>query len=190
MEDIIQLDMFSSEDIENFDNDNKKSCRSYLWGLVSYAPVEKLKPLLDLATHYAYILHNSDKCKNNHWHILLAFEDETSFNKLNDIIYSCKPLQNVFKKPIKNKQGAYKYLTHNGWEEKYQYNEEDIESDNKNFWSCVKSSVKNGYNIICDMLEGLTYLELAKKYGRDFIINHNKYHEFAKIVSLEYKLKK
>lgn len=186
MEEIQQLDLFTSEYIEEKDLNNDKSYRDYNWCLVSYAPIEELQPLLDIATHYAYILHDKDNCKDKHYHILVAFEVTKSFNQLTEFINSLKLKQNVFKAAIKDKYSAYKYLTHNGWQDKYQYNEDCIISDNNVFWSGVKVKTDKGFNVIEDIINGFTRYQLAKKYGRDYIINYQKYEEFAGIVRLEF----
>ena len=175
---MIQFELF--DNIETFDSEtNLKGVRDYNWGLVSYASIEELQPLLNFATYYAYILHDKDLCKNNHYHILLYFKREISWKQLNDFI-DCYVAsnQNTFKKPIKNKKGAFDYLTHKNNTDKYQYNESDIISNKISHFSMIKEE-KNIIELIDDIINGLSYRELIKKWGRDFVINEEKYRNCA-----------
>lgn len=72
---------------------------------------------------------NSDgvEKKKPHYHILLTFPGPTTFMKVNRL---CTELNSPIPKRLLSIIGMYRYFTHKDNPEKYQYNEEDIQSFN------------------------------------------------------------
>lgn len=65
--------------------------------------------------------------KKPHWHILLLWDNPTTFNSAKNI---CDQIGAVTPQPINSFKGAYRYLTHKDNPEKAQYDEKDIISLN------------------------------------------------------------
>lgn len=79
---------YEIEILENIEENTKinKGVRGYNWRVVSYQPLEELKPILDKCTNYAYILHDKDEAKSKHYHLLLYFVREISFKQLKELL--------------------------------------------------------------------------------------------------------
>lgn len=164
-----------------------KGIRAYNWFIVTYNDIANLKPLLDTATKYAYIKHDKDIAQP-HYHIMLYTVREISFNQLKTIVNSCynPNKQNTFYQPIKDKKIAFRYLTHKDNPDKYQYNDSEIVCTDINFFSLEKS-VKDFTELLDDILKRVSLRDMAKKWGRDFIINRLKYVEYANLMSVQEK---
>lgn len=174
-------DIVILEDIEQNTKLNK-GVRAYNWRIVSYQPLEELKPLIDKSTNYAYIFHNKDIAKNPHYHLLLYFVREISFKQIKEILKSFNNSnQNTFLQPMLDKKAMWEYLTHRNHPDKFQYEETDIITNNASFFSLRKAE-KNIIELIDDILNGMSEREKVKKWGRDYIINRQKYFDMSYII--------
>lgn len=157
--------------------------RKYRWSIMTYASVDEFKPLLNRCEHYLYIFHNKDKAEP-HYHILLTFKQQISFNNIKSIINSS---QNTFGEPLKDNNAMAVYLTHEEESNKEIYNIEEFVSDNINFWFSFNKKLSNeekNEQFIYDLLN-LSKIDMVIKYGKDFIKNYEKYEYFRHILLSE-----
>lgn len=85
---------------------------------------------------------------------------------------------------------SYRYMTHIDYPEKAQYSTDEI-TVSSGFLSMIEKGNKkeradNTFTILEDMLNGISNYELAKKYGRDFILNFNKYKILVASINEQY----
>lgn len=85
---------------------------------------------------------------------------------------------------------SYRYFSHKDFPEKAQYSDDEI-TVSDGFISMIQKGQKkeradNSFEILEQMLNGVTNYELAKKYGRDFILNFDKYRKLIAAINEEY----
>lgn len=182
-----------------------KQFNSLGWEIVNYE-LEKTERLVkDLAKEcaYAYCYHNKDLDKQPHVHLLLIFPVEKTGQDILDMCASHFE-ENVRIEPITNKQKAYEYLIHKNDPYKWQYSNSERVTNNARCFKGMNSSVATNdrlrsgvaadrkpdvHELIDDLLDGkLSRVEMAKKYGRDYIRNMTKYDDFKRAVALENQL--
>lgn len=159
--------------------------RFYSFSIVSYASEIELSSLLISCRHYVYILHDKDvnedgSPRSAHFHILCTFAQNKSFNSVSSLVQSS---QNTFVQQLQDIGGAFAYLTHQNNPEKYQYNSDDLISDNLDYWldKIPEFEIKKSKNddFVDDLLsDDFDVVAMARKYGRDFIKNVSKYESF------------
>lgn len=151
--------------------------RYYSWSLVTYSTPLEFGKLFERVNHYAYIKHDKEKAVE-HYHVLLTFKKEISLKKIKDIISSSS---NTLGQPLKDRFAMFSYLTHENLSEseKEVYNKDDIVCDNKKYWLSVETSKADNREFVKDLLT-LSQLNLAIKYGKDFIRNRCYYISFAR----------
>lgn len=169
------------------------------WEIVNYEldKTESLCELLKSECAYAYCHHDKDTDKKPHVHLLLVFSFEKSGQSIFDM---CETMfeQNVRIDPISNLQRAYDYLIHKNDKDKYQYPRCERITNNarifKGMGSTVKSTVKKDKKpsfdeMIDDIIDGkMSTLELARKYGRDYVKNMARYNDFRRAVVCENRI--
>lgn len=159
------------------------------FALISYVSESELKDTLnchsDDIKHYAYIKHDKDIEDNKpvtpHWHIILHFFNPHLMSAVKSWFKQFST-QNTLVQEVKDLGALVEYLTHEDNPEKYHYSKDDIKTDDRDWLFSCDDVSSTSYDIILSILNGLTYLELAKKYGREFIINHDKYLKFVGLV--------
>lgn len=156
-----------------------KKDRFYRWSLVIYGNEEDVLKVCRASQHYAYILHDKDK-KEPHWHLVCTFKIWKSLSSIKSIIDNG---QNVLGEEIHDKQAAYRYLTHKDNPEKYQYEEEDVKSDNKEFWRGEEQG--DVAELLDDIIDGMSFRDMAIKYGKDFVKNYRAYAHYAALVEAQ-----
>lgn len=77
--------------------------------------------------HDKDINEQDEEQKKPHWHILILWDNPTTFNAAKNI---CNQIGAIIPQPINSFKGAYRYLTHKDNPEKFQYDEADIISMN------------------------------------------------------------
>lgn len=180
--------------------------RAYTWCLVAYDTIselsERIKELYDscILSHYAYIIHDKDvyleSGKNDvseykkgdprpsHIHFILVFKINVSLKKINELL-NFPSDKNLFGEPTKNKSGFADYLLHKNTPQKYQYDTSEVVSDNYNYFCSKIGDSENNYivNLLNDLInQDVSFLELAKRYGRDLVINFRSYLSFANLI--------
>lgn len=156
---------------------------------VTYGDEDYLKRvLLANSNHiraWAYCVH--DKENDYHIHLLLRTYNSYTFkailNWFRDVPQAIP--QNTFVEKIIDKQGAVDYLTHKHEPDKYHYDEESIVAQNLNDFIEEASAKDSSYEIIVDMIRGLSYRALAFKYGRDFIYHFKQFDEIVKNIKTQ-----
>lgn len=164
----------------------RTSDRKYTHVIVTYATESEFEPLLEACKHYAYVYHDKDET-DAHYHIIAIFDKWKSFNTVKGYIQS---EQNTFDKEFNGNVGEMlDYFTHNGIPDKAQYDKSSIVYDDKSYWSKKLDSQINQdtEQFLDDLLQGnLSELEMARKYGKDYIRNHQRYRDFSSLVRDQY----
>lgn len=159
--------------------------RYYSFSIVSYASLNEIMPLVAGCRHYVYILHDKDvnedgSTRSPHFHILCTFAQNKSFNAVASLVESD---QNTFVQQLQDVGGAFSYLIHQNNPEKYQYNSDDLVSDDIDYWIDRIPDYEDKKNkndeFVDDLLsDDFDAVAMARKYGRDFIKNISKYENF------------
>lgn len=159
--------------------------------------------------HWAIIKHDRDlvtKGKNKgqlakpHYHFVIILQDPCTENALKN------RLLKAFKKSEINDEtlfvsacqepyglgGAYRYLVHEDDPKKTQYSYDEVDSDDPDFWQKHKYSsdtAPSKQDTNCDFISDLltcSNLEMAVRYGRDYIKNRLIYNDFRASLCHEY----
>lgn len=165
------------------------------FSFITYIPADELKQILvrnSNVRHFAFIVHDKDINSDgeviaSHIHLLLRLTNACTKSAVLKYFRDNITKQNTFVETIKS-DNIFNYLTHDGFEDKFQYSDKDIISDDISFWpdfSSDNSSDDRAVNIIEDIIKGVDMFTLAKRYGRDLIINYDKYLKFAKCACSE-----
>lgn len=192
---------------ETIKRDRARSWRFVLYG---FDEIELEIQLLDLInkhiiTNYAFIVHERDvygeddfkrDVENNretqeigtikikHIHLLLIFYQPVSRNVIINrfIIQDLPNGKTVLCSQMRDRYTMYRYLTHKDNADKTQYSDDEIHSYNNKIFKTVLETTSN-MNIIVmyeDYINGENMYNMMVKYGRDWIINHEKYIEYFK----------
>lgn len=173
----------------------------YKWGLMSYADIEDIQNILDIAKHWAYIKHDKDISSNldesgkqklvePHYHIVLILNSQMTLSAIRKRIGSD---ENTLGQELKFPKNLYDYLLHDEYTDKIRYSEKERYCDNINYWENLKKNERttkknDAEELIDDILKGLSFREMARKYGRDYMRNYFDYTNYAKLVKEEDKL--
>lgn len=155
--------------------------------------------------HYAYIRHDKDKKldgspKEPHYHLVFTVRNPRT---LSGMLSECQKLatQNVLGEAVNHElANAYLYLTHESANcrpddpYKPRYPREAVYTDDVSFWESKKAelarheaNVNLNEQFIRDLLSpNYGKLEMALKYGRDYIKNWETYERFAMTVINDY----
>lgn len=135
--------------------------------------------------HWAYILHDKDtkedgSPKENHFHILVWTFSPCNVNTIRKW-FSIEGAGNTLAQAVLSADDVVDYLTHDGTPDKYQYPDSAVVSDD---WEWFKGSANTEPSIQCleDLLSGASLYDLARTYGREFIINSSKYIDLANAI--------
>lgn len=170
--------------------------RYYTHAVVSYASLSELQPLIDTAKHYAYILHDRDEHRAPHYHLLITFSLQRSYESVRSLVVSD---QNTFTQAVKTNVGnIFHYFVHATDSAiaygKAPYDESEVVIDDESYWK--KRALSEGASwkdekgkteinklFIDDLIDNkLTRKELGIKYGRDFIKNFRSYEQYRQAV--------
>ena len=162
---------------------NKNPPRKYSFKVVSYANWEELQNLLGNAYHWACILHDRDET-DPHYHILVSFKQNKSFEVVRSMVVS---EQNTLVQELTDWAGDFEYLTHKNAPDKFQYMDDEVLSNDLDFWKRKAGECDKGEDdFVNDLLTGvLLYREMAVKYGRDYIRNFRSYEYFKDAVHMQ-----
>ena len=173
------------------------SGKAYTWSLVTYASIRDLNKLLSYSKHWAYCFHDKDineetgELKVPHFHVICTFDNQVSLEHIRALLESGQNTLGECRRkcgsnwiPL-NVSSLYAYLIHQGYEDKYQYDETERVVDSTHYWQRFDQYKKpSGDNeFITDLLgayhtRGEFLLEMGKKYGRDFIKNYKSYEDY------------
>lgn len=138
---------------------------------------------------YAYIYHDKDvkedgSLKEPHFHILV-------YRKAGFRLQSaCRTFtQNTLIQPVRSRCHSYQYLVHKNDPDKAQYSASDIceyhANDKNTFAHTVTEQKEQTYSQMLDDLAQMSHRELAVKYGRDYMLNVDRYERFMQRVERE-----
>ena len=177
---------------------NKAAARSRKFSLSSYIPLDDIERFLKSARwiqHYAYAYHDKDvkadgTPKEPHTHILLYTYDGKSssaickiFNRYAQSICAndAKPEQTLCEIMVDSVH-MWRYLLHLDDPDKYQYEESRRICDDVGYWKsmerteCLTECTSNkALQIMQDLEDGISTMEMVRRYGREWVINRGKY---------------
>lgn len=172
--------------------------RSRLWSLQYYCPTEALQALIDEADHYVYIYHDRDKTthgnlKRPHYHLLLAYTNARNGRSLINKVDVSKQGEDttVNLQPLTAPHAMALYLLHDTkkaiLDGKALYTIDEVTADDIPYWYEEQYRDKHEPSeFIDDLLTGrLNAVQMAYKYGRDYVRNYRAYNEFYERVNEE-----
>lgn len=169
-------------------NNNRVRCFS----CVSYLPLNYFESVL-LKKEYeiksvCYCVHDKDRRKENtdelmpvHIHfVLLTYNGHTftSVAKWFSGYVDSNGLEfNTFVQPLVSPDGAIAYLTHSDCDDNYhfKYSLEDLKGDTKRFIRDCYDDTDKSVLLLTELEKGVDYRILMQRYGREFILNYQKY---------------
>lgn len=140
--------------------------------------------LAKLANHYAYIKHDRDLTKDGklvepHWHIVVTLARERSILNLHKRL---RLVQQSNIQPCKDLELAFDYLTHVHDDDKVKYGRSEIVSNNIDWWDKSPMIQEESNREFLTDLFTLSDLDMAIRYGRDWIKNYNSYTLFRTVI--------
>lgn len=176
--------------------------RSLNWFLRTYLPPEDIIHRVRGLKEYAYILHNKDIKSDGtpdveHSHVIMCFHSQHTCNSLCNTIEIVADLNqrdyNFFLTPIgqtrnDNLARCYGYLMHLNNPDKTPYSKEDIVTSSYEYFETILSRSSNdtlreegNTAFVTDLLTAHP-LEMAKRYGRDYIKNFSNYNSWKQYI--------
>lgn len=162
---------------------------------------------------YALILHNKDIFKDDiiendcirhkmgdfkepHYHILIMLNWQLPLRQVQNWFYQlddegCE-ITNRNPNPCTSVLKAFQYLTHKNNPEKYQYNDDEIITDDLLYFMSLNEDDPLNDNLtdaLLDYLGGVSLEELVRRYGRDFIINFKNVRDIANEIRFQKEYK-
>lgn len=166
--------------------------RYHNYALITYHSREIIETVLNNTSnirHWAYILHDKDKkadsdeLKEAHYHVLINVANTVTASAIRKY-FPAGP--STLAQPVRDKSSCYNYLTHADKLDKYQYPETDIVCDDPDYWHRIQDgdteSNEKTLNILDDMANMVDLYEMVRRYGRDFVVNYDRYRAFAEIL--------
>lgn len=164
-------------------------CRN--WTLITYHPETVIEEVMRLQAgrirHFAYILHDKDTDDEGkplavHYHLLIQLNNAMTLRAVQGLF---PPNQNTLGQAMRDKADCFNYLDHADKSGKYHYSHELIKSDDIGFWERCERGESDDKTmlIIDDIIACVSFRELAKRYGRDLVLNYQKYRDFAERVN-------
>lgn len=151
--------------------------RFYSFKIVTYNTLEVVEAFCSSCKHYAYALHDKEDT-DPHFHVLATFSSNKSFEAVKKLMGGN---QNTFVQPMTDKFNDFLYLTHENAPEKYQYSKDIVITNSREFFIASESKTITNEEFVFDIcFSTKSLIELAVKYGRDYIKNFRKYSDFAK----------
>lgn len=155
---------------------------------------------------WAYIKHDERDGKEPHFHIVLRLNNPTTLSSMRGKIKAYgrgkdngKDVNSDVQECI-DLNDAFLYLTHESNSAvsagKALYDVKDVRTNDFGYFRGDYSSASKkervekctentAYQILCDMESGVKLREMAKRYGREFIINFNRYNDFYTLMKHE-----
>lgn len=162
--------------------------RGYSFKCISYLSKDELirKLSCDAVSHWAIGYHDKDvneegKPKEPHYHIVVIFKKNKSIDACRDY-FQRDTEQNTLAKFSEDKVHDFRYLRHLDDKDKYQYGEDAVTTDGTKYWSRLDIETSGTPSIdefVDDLLSSNLDLEqMARKYGKDYMKNFDKYNDF------------
>lgn len=148
---------------------------------------------------WAYIRHDERDGKEPHFHIVLRLNNPTTLSSMRGKIKAYgrgkddgKDVNSDVQECI-DLNDAFLYLTHESNSAvsagKALYDIKDVRTNDYGYFrgnyssagrmiESEKCAENTAYQILCDMERGISLRDMARRYGREFIINFNRYNDF------------
>lgn len=184
---------------------NEKSRNFFIRTYLTEEDVKGFIKTLSVAK-WAYIKHDERDGKEPHFHIVLRLNNKTTLSSMRGKVKAFgrgkdngKDVNSDVQECI-DLNDAFLYLTHESNSAvsagKALYDVKDIKTNDFGYFrSDISSSGKKietekcaentAYQILCDMEKGIKMREMARRYGREFIINFNRYNDFYALMKHE-----
>lgn len=177
-------------------------CRN--WSIITYLSEAQINQVLDVhetsIKGYAYILHDKDftdegKQKEPHYHLLILLHNGNTqvamqkwFNGFEDD--EGVPI-NSFLQVLEYPKNAFNYLTHNTplSKDKYQYSVDDIVCPDVSFFLEKEEKLDTLLIALQEMVNGVSLLDIASRYGRDFIVHYGHIRKLYQDIAYQNDLK-
>lgn len=151
------------------------------FSIVTYTDISVLKKVLESngskIRAYAYIEHDKDVV-DYHIHLMLYTYDPYTYKGIRNWFRAAQNPEderNTFVQTIIDRKKLFEYLTHkNEDNEKFKYDVSKIVSCNVEKL-LEEESKDESYDCLQDFMSGISYRELARRYGRDFIYHFQNY---------------
>lgn len=168
--------------------------RYYRFKCITYVDdITLRRNLCKYADHFAYIYHGEEEAEP-HFHVLITFRGNKSIKRVREIL-SEGSTQNTLAQPIDDIDHDILYLTHDDDASiergKQRYSPDKIVYDDTEYWTKIAKESPaqkiSNEEFIDDLTKGIgfSHIEMAKKYGRDYIRNLRAYMTFRKIAMIE-----
>lgn len=143
--------------------------------------------------HYAYILHDHDLHPNGtpkepHYHVILSLYNSNSSNAVARWFKGFTDnkgllIDNTYCEAC-DRFSSFDYLTHETKDciarKDYIYPKSFIVTDDVGFYFANRESdYDTSTNIVLDLVKGTPYLVMMKRYGKNWILNHQKYIDYV-----------
>lgn len=168
--------------------------RSYSFEVIVYLDnVQDFDDLVSLlknertVTHWLISpLHDSDyddngNVKKAHYHIYCYFSGNRSFDSVSKFFGFFNVLPENVSLIKGRKIDCYAYSCHLKQPDKHLYDVSDIVCDTVSVWcpSGKNDKIDNTCRILTDLMNGVPLFQMARDYGRDFVIHYRAYREFV-----------
>lgn len=132
--------------------------------------------------YYAFIEHNKDD-KERHFHIALHFYNQRRLTSVREM-FSGLEFNVLVQYAVDKYKLVNKYFTHTDKASieagKKVYERAEIHTNNfEHFQAKYEEEHEKTLNILQDISDGISTYELARRYGRDLVLNFEKYYKFA-----------
>ena len=154
-------------------------CRINKYAFIKHDKCHYLEDLIEGTK----VIHKKGELEKEHFHVLVDFFNGHTFSSVKRIFTTENDKPRVEK--ITDRVAQYRYLTHKDNPEKYQYDESAIISNDINYYEklCLEGDKVDNDNkaecIIMDILKGVSPRIMLSRYGREYVINYQKYQDFA-----------
>lgn len=177
---------------------NEKSRNFFIRTYLTEENVKGFIKTLSVAK-WAYIKHDERDGKEPHFHIVLRLNNPTTLSSMRGKIKafgrgkdSGKDVNSDVQECI-DLNDAFLYLTHESNSAvsagKALYDVKDVRTNDFGYFrgdyssagrklETEKCAENTAYQILCDMERGISLRDMARRYGREFIINFNRYNDF------------
>lgn len=152
-------------------------------------PNDDLTLLLQSCKHWAYVWHDKDD-KEAHCHIIVYFANNKTPTALARILRKIDKVQNWHFSVLRDKYSAFDYLHHRDEKSveagKHRYPDGEVLTDDTAWFTRGGQSDRDNEAFYRDLIETpLSYAEMGRKYGRDYMKNYHAYDTFRKQVYYE-----
>lgn len=167
----------------------KKPATSRLFAVVTYIadPAQIISIICAKSKQirsFAYIFHDRDKAPPHH-HLVIRTHNSRTCKEICNWFKDDVNNQNTFAAFVESPEGILSYLTHANDPEQTQYDDSEVTDGGIADILTVANAKDTTADIIDDILAGVSYRTLVYRYGRDLVVNYNRYNDFAAMVAAQ-----